>query len=178
MLRVRLLHFNAVAVQYLVPHLQRVAGNAHNALDVVEAPILGVTEHDDVPDLGLDAADQVVVIERIPKAVEEFVDQQVIADLSVSSMEPDGILNACTTNVVRTRARATAQMSASAYSPITVLRNLWMRESCSFIKKGVLRESALQSLWERRMPFPGLAARAFEERSTRRGAPYNEPPSP
>ena len=81
MLRVRLLHFNAVAVQYLVPHLQRVAGNAHNALDVVEAPILGVTEHDDVPDLGLDAADQVVVIERIPKAVEEFVDQQVIADL-------------------------------------------------------------------------------------------------
>ena len=81
MLGVGLLHFDAVAVQNLVPHLQRIAGDAHDALDVVEAPILGVTEDDDVADFGLDAADQILVVEGVPEAVEELVDQQMIADL-------------------------------------------------------------------------------------------------
>lgn len=58
----------------------------------------------------------VVVIERIPKAVEEFVDQQ-IADLErFRHGAGRNLERPRERNEVRTRARATAQMSASAYS--------------------------------------------------------------
>lgn len=79
-------------------------------------------------------------------------------------------LNACTTNGQdQSQSYRPDERALSAYSPITVsMETLWMRESCSFIKKGVQGKSALQSLWERRCFFP-LAARAFEERRVGRG---------
>ena len=81
MLGIGLLHGHTVAVENLVAHFERIAGHPRDALDVVETPVLGITEDDDVPHLRLTAPDQVVVIEGIAQAVDEFVDQQMIPDL-------------------------------------------------------------------------------------------------
>ena len=71
----------AVSVELLVAHFHHVAGKAHHALYEVGIRVLGILEHDDVPDLRIAPAEKILVGEGNLHPVHELVDQHIVADL-------------------------------------------------------------------------------------------------
>ena len=88
-------HFLAVDEKHAAAHGDLVARQTYQALDVVGGVVARQLEDDDVAALGLGrkdaAAERDQVVERIAAvAVGELGDEQVVADLSVSFIDPDG----------------------------------------------------------------------------------------
>jgi len=70
----------SVAVDFLVAHFEHVARDADDALDEVLGRVLGILEDDDVAGLGIGERQDDLVGEGDMGAVEEFVDEQMVAD--------------------------------------------------------------------------------------------------
>lgn len=78
--------------QALVDDFDLIAGNGDNPLDVVDIPVLGKTKDDDIAtDRGL-PWHQEFAGKRHPQAIDEFIDQEMVADLQGRQHRPGGNL--------------------------------------------------------------------------------------
>ncbi len=79
-------HLLLVDVKNLVSHFDRIAGNADDALDVVDVLALGIQENDDIASLGRSAFNQVngMVRDKIGEG-----DFQAVGELIYEDMVPD-----------------------------------------------------------------------------------------